>query len=56
MSQRCSSCRRKALSGNSRSHSNIKTRTKQGVNLQSKRVDGIRVLLCTSCMKSKLRQ
>jgi len=35
-----------------RSHSNIKTIKRQHINLQSKKVDGIRKKVCTKCLKT----
>jgi len=53
MSKKCDFCGRKAASGNSRSHSNIATKRKFGINLQKKLVDGKRYKLCTACIKTR---
>ena len=45
MSRVCDICNRGTASGNSRSHSNISTRRKFAINLQSKVIDGKRVNL-----------
>ncbi|MFA6098798.1 MAG: 50S ribosomal protein L28 [Patescibacteria group bacterium] len=52
MAKRCEICGRGGLSGNSRSHSNIATRRKQQLNLQSASYKGKRVKACTSCIRS----
>ena len=36
----------------SRSHSNIATKHRQFVNLQSKKVEGVRTRICTACIKT----
>jgi large subunit ribosomal protein L28 len=43
---------KKANVGNSRSHSNIATRRKQNVNLQVVRINGRRVRVATSTMRT----
>lgn len=53
MSRVCDICNRGTASGNSRSHSNISTRRKFAINLQSKKVDGQRVKICTKCLKTQ---
>ncbi len=52
MSKRCDLCGRSATKGASRSHSKIKTLKRQHINLQAKTVDGIKVKLCTSCLRT----
>jgi len=52
MSKRCDLCKRSATKGASRSHSKIKTLKRQGINLQSKTVDGLKLKICTSCMRT----
>ncbi len=37
---------------NSRSHSNVATKRKQGVNLQTKRIQGIKISLSTRALKT----
>lgn len=56
MARICSNCGRGALWGASRSHSNIKTLRRQHVNLQRATIDGRTVLLCTGCMRTKMKQ
>ncbi len=50
---KCDACGRSATKGIKRSHSNIKTIKRQKINLQTKKVDGKKQTLCTSCLKTK---
>jgi ribosomal protein L28 len=43
-------------SGNSRSHSNIATRRKFKINLQTKRIDGVKVRLSTKAIRTLAKQ
>lgn len=52
MSKVCEICGRGPQSGNSRSHSNIATRRKFSLNLQTKKVGGQKKKVCTSCLKT----
>jgi len=52
MSRTCDVCGRGTQSGNSRSHSNIATRRKFSINLQTKKIDGQRKKVCSSCVKT----
>lgn len=52
MPKRCDLCRRSATKGASRSHSKIQTLQRQGINLQTKTVDGLKLKVCTSCMRT----
>jgi ribosomal protein L28 len=52
MARRCDLCGRGSTKDASRSHSNIKTTKRQHINLQSKKVDGKRIKVCTSCIKT----
>jgi ribosomal protein L28 len=52
MAKKCDLCGRSATKGASRSHSKIKTLKRQNINLQSKSIDGIKVKLCTSCLRT----
>jgi ribosomal protein L28 len=52
MAKQCSICGRSATKGASRSHSNIKTLRRQNINLQSKRIEGKKQLVCTKCLKN----
>ena len=48
----CQSCGRGAMVGNTRSHSNIATKRRRLVNLQVKTVAGVRMRMCTRCIRS----
>lgn len=52
MARICDNCGRGSNRGNSRSHSNIATKREQFANLQSRRIDGARMRLCTNCLKT----
>jgi ribosomal protein L28 len=52
MSKRCDICKRGSQKGAQRSHSNIKTLRRQSINLQSKKVNGKKLLICTKCLKT----
>lgn len=53
MSRACNVCGRGTTFGNSRSHSNIATRRKFAINIQTKKIDGKKVKICTKCIKTK---
>lgn len=55
MSRVCDICKRGTTTGNSRSHSNISTRRKFAINLQSKSIDGKRMKVCTKCLKTMVK-
>ncbi|MCB9802485.1 50S ribosomal protein L28 [Candidatus Nomurabacteria bacterium] len=52
MARICEICQRKAVVGNSRSHSNIASKRTMSINLQSKKIGNERMTICTSCIKS----
>jgi ribosomal protein L28 len=52
MGKTCDLCGRGATKGATRSHSKIKTLKRQGVNLQTKNIDGVKVKVCTSCLRT----
>jgi len=52
MGRKCDLCKRVATKGASRSHSKIKTLKRQGINLQTKVIDGMKLKLCTSCLRT----
>jgi ribosomal protein L28 len=52
MAKRCDACNRGATRDASRSHSNTKTLKRQHINLQTKRLDGRTVKICTSCIRT----
>ncbi len=52
MAKKCDLCGRVATKGASRSHSKIKTLKRQNINLQTKMIDGLKIKLCTSCIRT----
>ncbi|MDD5032017.1 MAG: 50S ribosomal protein L28 [Patescibacteria group bacterium] len=52
MAKKCDVCGRGSKKGASRSHSNIKTIKRQNINLQSKRVNGKKIKICTACIRT----
>ncbi len=52
MARICDRCGRGSNRGNSRSHSNIATKVQQFANLQSKRIGGKKMSVCTRCLKT----
>lgn len=52
MARRCDACERGPATGNTRSHSNIATKVRRLVNLQTKTIDGVRLKLCTRCIRT----
>ncbi len=50
---KCDLCGRSATKGIKRSHSNIKTLKRQNINLQTKKIDGKKQKVCTSCIKNQ---
>jgi ribosomal protein L28 len=52
MAKNCDVCGRGSKKSKTRSHSNIPTIRRQNVNLQSKKIDGMSVKICTSCIKT----
>jgi len=53
MARKCDLCGRGTTKDAQRSHSNIKTLQKQYVNLQSKKIDGKKMKVCTKCLKTR---
>ncbi|MEI7749883.1 MAG: 50S ribosomal protein L28 [Candidatus Moraniibacteriota bacterium] len=56
MSRVCQMTGRGTRSGNSRSHSNIATKRKFAINLQTKTIDGKRVRLSAKAIKTLAKQ
>jgi ribosomal protein L28 len=56
MARRCDICGRGSMKGASRSHSNIKTLKRQHINLQSKKIDGIKKNICAKCIKTMSKE
>ena len=52
MGKTCDLCGRGDTKGASRSHSKIKTLKRQGINLQTKNIGGLKVKVCTSCLRT----
>ncbi|MBT4648965.1 50S ribosomal protein L28 [Candidatus Parcubacteria bacterium] len=52
MAKVCDICSRGKVSGNRRSHSNNATKRTMKINLQSKKLGGSRMTICTSCLKT----
>lgn len=52
MSRTCEVCGRGTQSGHSRSHSNIATKRKFKVNIQTKKVDGEKTKTCAKCIRT----
>ncbi|MFA4818789.1 MAG: bL28 family ribosomal protein [Patescibacteria group bacterium] len=56
MARTCAMCARGYLKAISRSHSNIPTLRRQHINLQSKVINGKRLKVCTSCLKTMVKK
>lgn len=56
MSKQCDLCVRSSMKGAIRSHANNKTNKRQKINLQSKKIDGIKIKICSSCLKTAKRK
>jgi len=56
MARICQVCGRGALNSYSRSHSNIATKKKQHLNLQTMAVGQKRVPACVSCIRSRTKK
>lgn len=52
MGKKCDICGRSSTKGASRSHSNIKTLKRQGINLQNRNIMGIKAKICTTCLRT----
>lgn len=52
MAQVCEVCGRGTTTGFNVSHSKVRTKKILRVNLQSKRIDGDKTKICTSCIKT----
>lgn len=52
MATKCDLCARGATKDASRSHSNIKTLKRQKINLQSKKIEGKKMNVCSKCIKT----
>ena len=52
----CSICGKQANRGNARSHSNVATPRRQHANLVTKTTNGVRALVCTTCLRTKVKK
>ena len=52
MARRCEACERGPAVGHTRSHSNIATKVRRLVNLQTKTISGVKMKVCTRCIKT----
>ncbi len=52
MARKCDICGRGSTKDAQRSHSNIKTLKRQYINLQTKKVDGKKIKICTKCLRT----
>lgn len=52
MGKKCDLCGRGSTKGASRSHSKVKTLKRQNINLQTKNIDGLKIKVCTSCLRT----
>ncbi|MBU1130740.1 50S ribosomal protein L28 [Patescibacteria group bacterium] len=53
MSRVCDVCGRGPTVGIKKSHSQIKTKKRVFPNLQTKKIDGRKIKVCTNCLKNK---
>lgn len=56
MAQVCEVCGRGTITGHNVSHSKVKTKRTMRVNLQSKKIEGKKLKICTSCIKTYKKQ
>jgi len=52
MSRTCQICGRGTKASQTRSHSNIATKRKQFINVQTKTIDGKKIKICAKCIKT----
>ena len=52
MARVCSVCQRGTTSGFLKSHSQRKTKRAIGINLQSKKINGVATRICAKCIKT----
>ncbi len=55
MSKKCDLCGRSSTKGIKRSHSNVKTIKRQYINLQTKKIDGKKMKVCSKCLKTMVK-
>ena len=54
--RQCSTCGKKANRANARSHSNEASLRRQYANLVNKTTNGVRALVCTTCLRTKVKK
>jgi len=52
MTKACELCFRGPRSSQSRSHSKVATKRRNEINLQMKKLNGVRMRICTKCIKT----
>lgn len=52
MAKVCAICKRGTRAGQTKSHSQVKTKRQVKINLQTKVVNGKRIKICTKCIKT----
>ncbi|OGI26937.1 MAG: 50S ribosomal protein L28 [Candidatus Moranbacteria bacterium RIFOXYB1_FULL_43_19] len=56
MSRICQVCGRGPRSAQSRSHSNIASKRTLAINIQTKKIDGRNIKICTKCLKTSTKE
>jgi len=56
MSRVCQICGRGPKSAQSRSHSNIASKRTMAINLQTKKIGGQNLKICTKCLKTSAKE
>jgi len=56
MAKVCEICGRGTTASFTKSHSNTKTKTTNKINLQTKKINGKKVKICTKCIKNLAKQ
>ncbi|MDD5567377.1 MAG: L28 family ribosomal protein [Patescibacteria group bacterium] len=56
MARTCDICHRGSTVSISRSHSNIATRRKKFINLQTRSINGQRLTICSNCLKTQTKR
>lgn len=54
--RKCMRCGKESQTGNKRSHSNVATKRQFRANIQTKKIDGKSVCLCTACIRTQAKQ
>ncbi|MFA4871498.1 MAG: 50S ribosomal protein L28 [Patescibacteria group bacterium] len=56
MPQSCEICGRGTTKAFNVSHSKVKTKKTQKINLQTRKIDGKRIKICTGCLKTRTKK